>query len=26
MLSLLPTVHNPEYQDLRRRIADLTDF
>jgi hypothetical protein len=26
MLSLLPIVHTPEYQDLRRRIADLTDF
>jgi SCP-2 sterol transfer family len=26
MLSLLPAVHTPEYQALRRGIADLTEF
>jgi putative sterol carrier protein len=26
MLSLLPVAHTPEYQDVRRRIADITEF
>jgi putative sterol carrier protein len=26
MLSLLPVTHTPEYQDVRRRIADITEF
>ncbi len=26
MLSLLPVTNTPEYQDLRRRIAEITEF
>ena len=26
MLSLLPVAHTPGYQDVRRRIADITQF
>ncbi|HEY7915595.1 MAG TPA: SCP2 sterol-binding domain-containing protein [Acidimicrobiales bacterium] len=26
MMSLLPVNNTPEYQDLRRRIADVTEF